>query len=90
MGRRGHGREAHHGYDEREGWRHGVAHGADLLLQLSMDKRVDGAAVGWLPPRQQPDDREDLRRPEHEHPSRLLCEPAFEFRVDLGNLRIRL
>jgi hypothetical protein len=25
------------GYDEREGWRHGVAHGADLLLQLSLN-----------------------------------------------------
>jgi hypothetical protein len=24
------------GYDEREGWRHGVAHGADLMLQLSV------------------------------------------------------
>jgi hypothetical protein len=25
------------GFDEREGWRHGVAHGADLLLQLSLN-----------------------------------------------------
>ena len=24
------------GYDEKEGWRHGVAHGADLMLQLSV------------------------------------------------------
>lgn len=25
------------GFDEREGWRHGVAHGADLLLQLGLN-----------------------------------------------------
>jgi uncharacterized protein DUF2785 len=25
------------GFNEREGWRHGVAHGADLLLQLSLN-----------------------------------------------------
>ena len=25
------------GYDEREGWRHGVAHGADLLMQLALN-----------------------------------------------------
>jgi len=25
------------GYDEKEGWRHGVAHGADLMLQLSLN-----------------------------------------------------
>lgn len=25
------------GFDEREGWRHGVAHGADLMLQLSLN-----------------------------------------------------
>jgi hypothetical protein len=25
------------GFDEREGWRHGVAHGADLLLQLALN-----------------------------------------------------
>ncbi len=29
------------GYDEHEGWRHGVAHGADLLLQLSLNPRLD-------------------------------------------------
>ncbi|MGD8287076.1 MAG: DUF2785 domain-containing protein [Gemmatimonadota bacterium] len=28
------------GFDERDGWRHGVAHGADLLLQLSLNARV--------------------------------------------------
>jgi hypothetical protein len=28
------------GFDEREGWRHGVAHGADLILQLSINPRV--------------------------------------------------
>jgi hypothetical protein len=25
------------GFDEREGWRHGVAHGSDLLLQLALN-----------------------------------------------------
>jgi Protein of unknown function (DUF2785) len=29
------------GFDPREGWRHGVAHGADLLLQLSLNPAVD-------------------------------------------------
>lgn len=28
------------GFDEREGWRHGVAHGADLLLQLALNSAV--------------------------------------------------
>jgi hypothetical protein len=27
-------------YDEQEGWRHGVAHGADLMLQLALNKRL--------------------------------------------------
>jgi hypothetical protein len=27
----------HRGFDEREGWRHGVAHGSDLLLQLGLN-----------------------------------------------------
>ena len=29
------------GFDEREGWRHGVAHGADLLLQLGLNPAFD-------------------------------------------------
>jgi hypothetical protein len=28
------------GYDEREGWRHGVAHGADLVMQLAYNTNV--------------------------------------------------
>jgi hypothetical protein len=28
------------GFDSSEGWRHGVAHGADLLMQLAMNPRV--------------------------------------------------
>jgi hypothetical protein len=28
------------GFDQIEGWRHGVAHGADLLLQLSLNPRA--------------------------------------------------
>jgi len=33
------------GFDEREGWRHGVAHGADLMLQLSLIPRVGKEAL---------------------------------------------
>jgi hypothetical protein len=29
------------GYDEREGWRHGVAHGSDLLMQLALNPALD-------------------------------------------------
>jgi hypothetical protein len=29
------------GFDPREGWRHGVAHGADLLLQLALNPALD-------------------------------------------------
>ncbi|MDL2358310.1 MAG: DUF2785 domain-containing protein [Pseudomonadota bacterium] len=32
------------GFDPREGWRHGVAHGADLMLQLSLNALLDKAA----------------------------------------------
>ena len=28
------------GFDEREGWRHGVAHGADLMMQIALDSNV--------------------------------------------------
>lgn len=28
------------GFDEKEGWRHGVAHGADLMLQLSLNRAL--------------------------------------------------
>lgn len=31
------------GFDAREGWRHGVAHGADLALQLSLNPALDRA-----------------------------------------------
>lgn len=34
------GVEDYRGFDEREGWRHAVAHGADLMLQLSLNPRV--------------------------------------------------
>lgn len=33
------------GFDASEGWRHGVAHGADLLLQLSLNLAVDRAQI---------------------------------------------
>lgn len=32
------------GYDEREGWRHGVAHGADLLMQLARNPHLTDRA----------------------------------------------
>ena len=47
------------GFDAQEGWRHGVAHGADWLLQLSLnpaldkpqlDRLLDAIAVQVLPP----------------------------------------
>lgn len=33
------------GYDEREGWRHGVAHTSDLMLQLVLNTNVDRAQL---------------------------------------------
>ncbi len=33
------------GYNEREGWRHGVAHGSDLLLQLALNSAVERPAL---------------------------------------------
>ena len=35
----------HRGFDEREGWRHGVAHGADLMLQLALNPALDGTQI---------------------------------------------
>lgn len=32
------------GFDQKEGWRHGVAHGADLMLQLAANPALDKAA----------------------------------------------
>lgn len=36
------------GFDETRGWRHGVAHGADLALQLAMNPAVDRAGLDQL------------------------------------------
>lgn len=36
------------GFDAKEGWRHGVAHGADWSLQLVLNERVDRAQVETL------------------------------------------
>lgn len=36
------------GFDAKEGWRHGVAHGADLLLQLALNPAVDRAGLDRL------------------------------------------
>jgi hypothetical protein len=46
------------GFDEREGWRHGAAHGADLMLQLALNpafgkpelERVMSAIAGQVAP----------------------------------------
>jgi ketosteroid isomerase-like protein len=35
----------HRGFDEREGWRHAVAHGADLLAQLARHPAIDEPAL---------------------------------------------
>jgi len=36
------------GFSDREGWRHGVAHGADLVLQLALNPQIDAAQVRRL------------------------------------------
>jgi hypothetical protein len=36
------------GFDANEGWRHGVAHGADLMLQLSLNPALDRAQLDAL------------------------------------------
>jgi hypothetical protein len=36
------------GFDPKDGWRHGVAHGADLALQLSLNPAVDRAGLERL------------------------------------------
>lgn len=46
------------GFDEREGWRHGAAHGADLMLQLALNpafakpelERIQSAIAGQVAP----------------------------------------
>lgn len=36
------------GFDDRQGWRHGVAHGADLAMQLVLNTAVDKAQLDSL------------------------------------------
>jgi hypothetical protein len=36
------------GFDTAEGWRHGVAHGADLALQLVLNPAVDKPQIERL------------------------------------------
>ena len=36
------------GFDQKDGWRHGVAHGADLLMQLALNPAVDRAGLDRL------------------------------------------
>lgn len=33
------------GYDDQQGWRHGVAHGSDLLLQLALNPAIERPAL---------------------------------------------
>ncbi|MEL7298308.1 MAG: DUF2785 domain-containing protein, partial [Pseudomonadota bacterium] len=33
------------GFDDSEGWRHGVAHGADLLMQLTLNPNINDPSV---------------------------------------------
>lgn len=33
------------GFDEAEGWRHAVAHGSDLLMQLALNPRIDNEGL---------------------------------------------
>ena len=36
------------GFSETEGWRHGVAHGSDLVLQLVLNSNIDAAQIELL------------------------------------------
>ena len=36
------------GFDDEEGWRHGVAHGADLLMQLSLNPAIGEEGAGRM------------------------------------------
>ena len=36
------------GFDEREGWRHGVAHASDLMLQLAVNPRTSKAQLDQM------------------------------------------
>ena len=38
----------HRGFDPVQGWRHGVAHGADLLLQLALNPAFDRTALDQI------------------------------------------
>lgn len=43
-----HGIRDYRGFSATEGWRHGVAHGADLALQLVLNPAIDAEQVGQL------------------------------------------
>lgn len=40
------GIEDYRGFDDRDGWRHGVAHGADLMMQISRNPRLTNGEAG--------------------------------------------
>jgi len=42
------GVDDYRGFSESEGWRHGVAHGSDLVLQLVLNPNVDAAQIERL------------------------------------------
>jgi hypothetical protein len=71
----------------QEGWRHGVAHGADLLLQLALNPAVDragldrllGAVAAQVAPREHSyiyGESERLARPCCSPPSAVCTSPA--------------
>ncbi len=42
------GIEDYRGFDDSQGWRHGVAHTADIMLQLALNKKVTKAQLSQL------------------------------------------
>ncbi len=42
------GVDDYRGFSAAEGWRHGVAHGSDLVLQLALNPQIDGAQIQRL------------------------------------------
>ncbi len=40
--------EDYRGFDEEQGWRHGVAHAADLMMQLALNEKIDASQLALL------------------------------------------
>lgn len=43
-----HTQRDYRGFDEKQGWRHGIAHGADLLMQLALNPALDKAQLDQI------------------------------------------